>query len=133
MGLAVRHSTTPSPAMLLPRMKSLLLLICCVFASGCLSGCLSVVRDTTPPSDVEQVLLERLTRDQFVIIDSYERDEFDHLIVTTLQGSEKVRYIIKPVQPGNPRLNIHRINDRSQLEISESDQVGTFQQPTRFR
>ena len=133
MGLAVPHSTTPSPAMLLQRIPSLLLLISCGLVICCLSGCLSVARDAAQPNDVEQVILERLTRDQFVIIDSYDRDEFDHLIVNTLQGSEKVRYIIKPVQPGSPRLNIHRINDRSQLEISESDQVGTFQQPTRFR
>jgi hypothetical protein len=80
-----------------------------------------------------QVLLEQLTRDPFVIIDHYERDEFEHLIVTTKQGGEKVRYIIKPIQPGNPQLNIHRINDRSQLDISESDQRGTSQPPTRFR
>ena len=110
-----------------------LTLITLIRLCGALTGCLSTAREDAPPNPTEQVLIEQLTRDPFVIIDQYERDEFEHLIITTIQGSVRVRYIIKPIQPGNPRLNIHKINDRSNLDISESDQLGTFQQPSRFR
>jgi hypothetical protein len=108
------------------------LLMTLLVCSG-MTGCGNNVRNDAPPTPIEQTFIEQLTRDPFVMVDSYERDEFDHLIVTTIQGSVRVRYIIKPIQPGNPRLNIHKIDDRSLLEVSESDQSGTFQQPSRFR
>ena len=131
LSLAVPNSQPPYRAMTQAPVR--LTLITLIMLCGALTGCLSTAREDAPPNPTEQVLIEQLTRDPFVIIDQYERDEFEHLIITTIQGSVRVRYIIKPIQPGNPRLNIHKINDRSNLDISESDQLGTFQQPSRFR
>lgn len=96
-----------------------------------LSGCQA--RPENPPTAEEQLFLDRLTRDAFVIIESVERNEFEHLIVNTQQGSQKIRYLIKPITPGSPKLNIHRINDRAMLEVGEANYQGTFQEPTRFR
>lgn len=77
------------------------------------------------PSAEEQVLLSRLARDPFMVIEFWERDESHHLVVTTGQGRERVRYVFKPTQIGEKTLTIHRINDRSVLEVGESDQLGT--------
>lgn len=77
------------------------------------------------PSAEEQVLLARLARDPFMIIEFWERDENHHLVVTTAQGRERIRYVFKPTQIDDKSLAIHRINDRSVLEVSESDQLGT--------
>ena len=107
----------------------IVLALCC----GFLGGCGTKPRAVAGISPTEQILIEQLTRDPFVIVDHFERDDLEQLIITTIQGSARVRYIIKPIQPGSQQLNIHKINDRSQLEISESEQRGTFQQPTRFR
>lgn len=77
------------------------------------------------PSAEEELLLSRLTRDPFMVIESWERDEHDHLVVTTVQGREHIRYVFKPAQIDDKTLTIHRINDRSVLEVGESDHLGT--------
>lgn len=77
------------------------------------------------PSAEEHVLLERLARDPFMIIETWERDENKHLVVTTAQGRELVRYVFKPAQIDEKTLTIHRINDRAVLDIGQSDQLGT--------
>jgi hypothetical protein len=113
--------------MRLSGLLSLLLVVSSLVFSGCQT------RPDNPPTAEEQLFLNRLTRDAFVIIESYERNEFEHLIVNTQQGSQKVRYIIKPVNPGSTTLNMHRINDRAMLDVGDADYQGTFQAPTRFR
>ena len=95
------------------------------------AGCTDAVREDTVVSPEEQALLERLKRDAYLDIMALERDDFDHLVVTTRQGSQRVRYVIKPTRPGEAVLVLHRINDRSTLEVQESDQLGTGPQPAR--
>jgi hypothetical protein len=60
-----------------------------------------------------------------MVIESWERDEQKHLVVTTGQGRERVRYVFKPARIDDKALTIHLINDRSQLEVGQSDQLGT--------
>jgi hypothetical protein len=99
-------------------------------------GCTGTPRVEPQLTADEQTLLAQLTRDIYIDIMSMERDDFDHLVVTTRQGSERVRYIMKPQRPGETELFLHRINDRSVLEVEESDQLGTGPQPGpngRFR
>lgn len=93
------------------------------------AGCTGDSRAEAPASAEEQVLLGQLTRDRFVEIIDQERNDLDQLVVTTRQGSQRVRYVFKPTNPGDLALSIHRINDRSMLEVSESDQLGTGPQP----
>ncbi len=95
------------------------------------AGCTGNSRADAPPSPEEQVLLGQITRDAYVEIIDLERNDLDQLVVTTSQGSQRVRYVLKPTNPGDLALNIHRINDRSTLEVSESDQLGTGPQPGR--
>jgi hypothetical protein len=94
-------------------------------------GCVGTTRTEAPPSAEEEQLLAQLTRDRFVVIDTWERDDLDHLVVTTRQGSARVRYVLKPERPGDQRLNLHKIDDRSVLEVGTSDQLGTGPRPRR--
>ena len=82
-------------------------------------------RVEAPPTAEEQVLLAQINRDRFVKITMTERDDFNHLVVTTQQGSHFVRYVLKPARPGDANLMIHKINDRSVLVVEESAQLGT--------
>lgn len=95
------------------------------------SGCTGDTRAETPPTPEEQVLIGQITRDPYMEIVELERNDLDQLVVTTRQGSLRVRYVLKPSNPGEMALNVHRINDRSMLEISESDQLGTGPQVGR--
>lgn len=83
------------------------------------------------PTAEEEVLFSRLTRDPFMVIESWERDDNKHLVVTTRQGHERYRYVFKPAQIDEKKLGIHLIDDRSVLVVGESDQLGTGPQPTR--
>lgn len=94
-------------------------------------GCGGDARVEVPPSAEEQVLIGQITRDPYISIVDLERNDLDHLVVTTRQGSHLVRYVLMPSNPGDLALNIHRINDRSVLEVSESEQLGTGPQPGR--
>lgn len=95
------------------------------------SGCTTSTRADIVPTSEEQVLLGRITRDPYIEIVELERNDLEQLVVTTSQGSQRVRYVLKPSNPGEMALNVHRINDRSMLEVSESDQLGTGPQPAR--
>lgn len=95
------------------------------------SGCTGDTRAETPPTPEEQVLIGQITRDPYMEIVDLERNDLDQLVVTTRQGSQRVRYVLKPSNPGEMALNVHRINDRSMLEVSESDQLGTGPQVGR--
>lgn len=111
---------------------SLLLTVTLLLACGCTTDS----RADAPPTPEEQVLLGQISRDPYLEIIDLERNDLDQLVVTTRQGSQRVRYVLKPSNPGEMALNVHRINDRSVLEISESDQLGTGPQPAdhgRFR
>ncbi len=90
-----------------------------------LTGCAGDRSVEVPASPEEQVLLAQLTRDKFVEVIERERNDLEQLVVTTRQGSQRVRYVFKPARPGDAELMIHKINDRSVLEIEESDQLGT--------
>ncbi|MBA3698815.1 MAG: hypothetical protein H0W78_08170 [Planctomycetes bacterium] len=109
------------------RAPLLLLAVVALLASGCTTS----TRADTVPSSEEQVLLGQITRDPYIEIVDLERNDLEHLVVTTRQGSQRVRYVLKPSNPGEMALNVHRINDRSLLEISESDQLGTGPQAGR--
>lgn len=111
----------------MPAARNIVILAAAIALSA--TGCVADARTEQPVSPEEQVLLDQLTRDNFVEIMATDRDDLDHLVVTTRQGSQRVRYIIKPSNPGERTLNLHKINDRSMLEISESDQLGTGPQP----
>lgn len=113
------------PPMTVPRSALPLVALIAVLSSGCTGDS----RAEAPVSPEEQVLLGQLTRDRFVEIIDQERNDLDQLVVTTRQGSQRVRYVLKPTNPGEMTLAIHRINDRSVLEVSESDQLGTGPQP----
>lgn len=76
-------------------------------------------------------MLGQITRDAYIEIIDLERNDLEQLVVTTRQGSQRVRYVLKPSNPGDLALNVHRINDRSTLEVSESNQLGTGPQPGR--
>lgn len=95
------------------------------------SGCTGNTRADALPTAEEQVLLGQITRDPYMEIVDLERNDLDQLVVTTRQGSQRVRYVLKPSNPGDLALNVHRINDRSTLEVSESDQLGTGPQVGR--
>ncbi len=94
-------------------------------------GCTTTTRDESPVSPEEQLVLDQLTRDRYLDLVGVERDDLDHLVVTTRQGSERVRYVIMPSRPGEKDLVLHRINDRSTIEVEDSDQLGTGPQPGR--
>jgi hypothetical protein len=95
------------------------------------SGCAGDSRAETPPTQEEQVLIGQITRDPYMELVDLERNDLDQLVVTTRQGSLLVRYVLKPSNPGDMALNVHRINDRSTLEVSKSDQLGTGPQAGR--
>ncbi len=82
-------------------------------------------RAEAPPTAEEQVLLAQITRDRFVKITLIERNDVEQLVVTTQQGSHNVRYVLKPARPGDAKLMIHKINDRSVLNVEVSEQSGT--------
>jgi hypothetical protein len=86
-------------------------------------------RAEAPPTAEEQVLLAQITRDRFVKITLIERNDVEQLVVTTQQGSHNVRYVLKPARPGDANLMIHKINDRSVLNVEVSEQSGTGPQP----
>lgn len=104
------------PPMLRPA-AALLTLLACV-------GCIEQRAEVQPTAE-EQVLLSRLARDPFMVIEGWERDGDQRLVVTTGQGRERVRYVFKPAQIDDKTLTIHRIDDRSVLEVGESDRLGT--------
>jgi hypothetical protein len=89
--------------------------------------------DKDQPTAEERQLIARITRDSFVRIDSWERDDLGHLIVTTRQGPVRVRYILMPDAVGEHRLNVHRIDDTSRIEVGASDQLGTGPRSGRAR
>lgn len=93
-----------------------------------LTGCTGD-RAEAPPTAEEQILLGQITRDRFVKIVALDRNDLEQLVVTTQQGSLKVRYVLKPARPGDANLLIHKLNDRSVLTVEESDQLGTGPQP----
>ena len=97
-----------------------LIIAASLWSAGCTGD-----RAEAPPTAEEQVLLAQITRDRFVKITILERNDLEQLVVTTQQGSQYVRYVLKPARPGDANLMIHKINDRSVLEVEESDQRGT--------
>jgi len=95
------------------------------------SGCGGDVRAEVVVTPEEQALIGQITRDPYVEVLDLERNDLEHLVVTTRQGSQRVRYELMPARPGIATLMIHRINDRSVVEVSESDQLGTGPQAGR--
>jgi hypothetical protein len=108
--------------LLLPLIALLTLLI---------TGCGSDARAPVAATLEEQVLIGQITRDPYIEVLDLERNDLDHLVVTTRQGSQRVRYELKPARPGEAALMVHKINDRSVVEVSESDQLGTGPQVGR--
>lgn len=107
----------------------LLSLLCLV-----LLGCGETRRvDKDDPTAEERQLLARLDRDNFVRIEFWERDDLGNLIVTTRQGSLRVRYILMPDEIGDHHLNVHKIDDTSRLEVGTSNQLGTGPRSNRAR
>jgi len=90
-------------------------------ATGCRSHDRVVHPVDAEPNAEEQVLLQRLTRDPSLIVETYERDSKGQLLVTTIQGSTRIRYLFTPEGPGVKTLNLHRIDDRSRL-VEGTDQ-----------
>jgi hypothetical protein len=95
------------------------------------SSCGWQERVAVAPTPEERVLLGQLTRDPYVEVMDLDRNDLEHLVVTTRQGSTRVRYVFKPARPGDTQLLIHKLDDRARLEVSESDQLGTGPQPGR--
>ncbi|HEX3132340.1 MAG TPA: hypothetical protein VHX44_02025 [Planctomycetota bacterium] len=103
-----------------PRLLPLIVILCLL-----ITGCGDEVRAKIAPTPEEQALIGQITRDPYVEVLDLERNDLEHLVVTTRQGSQRVRYELKPARPGEAALMVHKINDRSVVEISESDQLGT--------
>jgi hypothetical protein len=110
-----------------PRLLLPLIAILCLLTSGCGDD----VRAQVVATPEEQVLISQITRDPYIEILDLERNDLDHLVVTTRQGSQRVRYVLQPARPGEAALMVHKINDRSMVEVSESDQLGTGPQVGR--
>lgn len=111
-----------APRLLLPLIAILTVLI---------TGCGGEARAQVVVTPEEQVLIGQITRDVYVEVLDLERNDLEHLVVTTRQGSQRVRYELKPARPGEAALMLHKINDRSMLEVSESEQLGTGPQVGR--
>jgi hypothetical protein len=122
---------TMSPAMSHHRPAALLLAIVLPLAAALLPGCGAARSADHELTAEEQVLMARLTRDPFVIIESWQRDDDGYVVVTTTQGSATSRYVFKPDRPGERALNIHHIEDVSRLDSPDPGQRGTGPQPNR--
>lgn len=111
-----------APRLLLPLIAMVALLA---------TGCGGDTRAQVVATPEEQVLIDQITRDIYIEVIDLERNDLEHLVVTTRQGSQRVRYVLKPARLGEATLMLHKINDRSVIEVSESDQLGTGPQVGR--
>ena len=84
-------------------------------------GCLEEARGEHELRAEEQIMMARLNRDPMVLIESWSRNPDGYVVVITNQGNKKERYIFKPDRPGERTLNVHHIDDTSQLESGIAD------------
>ncbi len=104
--------------------------LCATLLVAALSvGCTSTRTAERGLTAEEQVLMARLTRDPYVVVDTWQRDDDGYLVVTTKQGAATSRYIFKPERPGERRLTIHHIEDVSRLDTAGASPYGTGPQP----
>jgi hypothetical protein len=93
----------------------------------CGLGGVSACTRTDPPSIVltpeEQVLLDRLTTDDRMLVTGMARTAQGRLIVITRQGDVSSRYCFAPDSSSNPHLNIHHIDDTAPLIEGGPEQV----------
>jgi hypothetical protein len=96
-----------------------------------LAGCKAREQDpeSTHVTAEEQVLLDRLTRDPFIIISDRRRGDDGYLVVTTHQGKTRVRYLLAPDGPALKQLKVRRMVEEFELRVSEPDRLGTGPAP----
>ena len=92
-----------------------------------LAGCAQ--RPPAVPTPAERVLLEGLTRDPFVQVDSIVREDDGYLSVRTRQGNVSASYRLMPADDSVTTLVIRRIDERQELRVVWTPGVGTGPEP----
>jgi hypothetical protein len=73
----------------------------------------------------ERVLLDGLTRDQFIQVDSVVREDDGFLTLRTRQGNVMASYRFMPADDSALTLTIRRIDERQELPVVWTPGVGT--------
>ena len=92
-----------------------------------LAGCAQ--RPPAVPTPAERVLLDGLTRDPFVQVDSIVRDDDGFLTIRTRQGNVIASYRFMPADDAATTLVIRRIDERQELPVVWTPGVGTGPEP----
>jgi len=104
----------------------------CVLAAillALLGGCDLRDADAKDPTPEELSLLDRLQRDNFIIIIDQERNDDGYLVITTQQGNTHVRYLLAPDGPESKQLKIRRIIEDFPLQSTEPERIGVGPTP----
>jgi hypothetical protein len=94
-----------------------------------LGGCDLRDSDAKDPTPEELTLLDRLQRDNFIIIVDQERNDDGYLVITTQQGDTQVRYLLAPDGPESKQLKIRRMVEDFPLQSSEPERIGVGPEP----
>ena len=78
---------------------------------------------------VEQKLIDGLTRDQFVRVESITREEDGWLSIRTGQGSTTVYYRLMPAADGQTELVARRVDEAQELPVVWTVGIGTGPEP----
>jgi len=117
--------TRPSPSPL-----AIAGLLGCLLIAGCDTFATRTGADPDAPTAEERVLLDRLQRDNFLIVTDTQRNDDGYLVVTTSQGQARIRYIFSPANEATKQLTIHRLIESMDIvEGQSNDPPGTGPAP----
>lgn len=102
-------------------------LVCAAALVG--GGCYARDPNTVSITVEERTLMERLTRDPFVVIIDRARNDAGFLVVTTQQGDAHVRYLLAPDGPASKQLRIRRMIEEFAIESVPAARPGTGPAP----
>lgn len=104
-----------------------ILLAVLIALAPALGGCSSrVVPKLTAP---EQQLLDSLTRDPFVRVIAFTREEDGFVTVHTGQGNTEAYYRLMPAGDGREDLVVRRVDEAQELPVVWTDGIGTGPAP----
>ena len=105
--------------------RGLLIALCALALVGCDPRDAESSRITAD----ENALIDRLTRDPFIVVIDRRRNEDGYLVVSTQQGNTRVRYLFAPDSPASKELKIRRIVEDFTMKVGTSDGLGTGPEP----
>ncbi len=109
-------------------MPRLLIAALALLLAPLLASC-AAQRAPATPTAAERQLLDQLTRDPFVIVETVAREDDGFLTVRTRQGSTFASYRFMPADDAREALVIRRIDERQELPVGWTPEVGTGPAP----